>query len=415
MASNPKRTFPFGGKTQTPPQKKTRSIFAPNQENKLENSDANSDDEVTSPNKPKDQTKQTFGNKKSHAPLAEKMRPNELSDYVGQSHLIGPKTLLHDLLRNGEIPSMILWGPPGCGKTSLVNVIMQESKKLSDIPVKFIKLSATTSSINDVRKAVTEAENQAKQGRRTVVFMDEIHRFNKLQQDIFLPHVEAGTFILIGATTENPSSGLNSALLSRCRVFVLKKLQKENLVSILMKAIKMMDGEVVTESEIISKVDSDTKFFVEQKILEWLAEACDGDARVALGGLEMTVQARVSNANISSKPIKLNLNDVKHSLEKAQSLTGKKSDNISQLYSALHHSIVADEDNAALYWLARIMDTGEDPVYIARKLVRIASEDIGLADDYALGPNFKNIVREENLNKNHLPQGLENMNFFNDE
>ncbi|OXU24237.1 hypothetical protein TSAR_002191 [Trichomalopsis sarcophagae] len=472
MASNPKRTFPFGGKAQTPPQKKTRIIFASNQENKLEHSDANSDNEVTSPNKPKDQTKQTFGNKKSHAPLAEKMRPNKLSDYAGQSHLIGPRTLLYDLLRNGEIPSMILWGPPGCGKAYFFG-------------------QPTTSSINDVRKAVTEAENQAKQGRRTVVFMDEIHRFNKLQQDIFLPHVEAGTFILIGATTENPSSGLNSALLSRCRVFVLKKLQKENLVSILMKAIKIMDGEVVAESEIISKVNSDTKFFVAQNILEWLAEACDGDARVALGGLEMTVQARVSNANISSKPIKLNLNDVKHSLEKAQSLTGKKSDNISQLYSALHHSIVADEDNAALYWLARIMDTGEDPVYIARKLVRIASEDIGLADDYALdtavhtmnacqmigmpecdvvlaqcvvyltraekskeasnalkkskgiienhkgpqpkvplfikdtsaqkklkatlGPNFKNIVREENLNKNHLPQGLENVNFFNDE
>lgn len=262
---------------------------------------------------------------------------------------------------------------------------MQESKQVSDTPVKFIKLSATTSSINDVRKSVTEAENQAKQGRRTVVFMDEIHRFNKLQQDIFLPHVEAGTFVLIGATTENPSSGLNSALLSRCRVFVLKKLQKENLICILTKAIKMMDGEVIADNEKMSKTYSDTKFLVEQKIVEWLAEACDGDARVALGGFEMTVQARVSNANISTNPIKLNLNDIKYSLEKAQSLTGKKSDNISQLYSALHHSIVADEDNAALYWLARIMDTGEDPVYIARKLVRIASEDIGLADDYALG------------------------------
>jgi len=205
----------------------------------------------------------------------------------------------------------------------LINVIIKDSKKSSYIPTKFIKLSATTASINDVRKAVTEAEKNAKQGRRTVVFMDEIHRFNKLQQDIFLPHVEAGTFILIGATTENPSSGLNSALLSRCRVFVLKKLEKNDLLSILSKAVKSKDGKIVSEKQKIEQ-DSDVKFVISQEVLDWLAEVCDGDARVALGALEIAVEMKVSNTDQENLSINLNIDDVKDSLLKTQILTDKK-------------------------------------------------------------------------------------------
>ncbi|KAJ8686287.1 hypothetical protein QAD02_022081 [Eretmocerus hayati] len=320
--------------------------------------------------------------KDDHLPLAEKMRPNKLDDYIGQSHLIGPKTILNDLLKNGEIPSMILWGPPGCGKTSLINVIIQECKKMSDNPIRFIKMSATTTGINDVRKAVTEAENQSKLGRRTVVFMDEIHRFNKLQQDIFLPHVEAGTFILIGATTENPSSGLNSALLSRCRVFVLKKLTKEELISITTKAISSMGGKVVGKGQDQGQGRSKVQFIIDEELVEWLAECCDGDARVALSGLEMSVQATVSKSQ--SKTAVLELENIKTSLMKMQSLSEKKTDYLHHLHSALYHCIVASDENAALYWLARVMETGEDPVYTSRKLIAIAGEEVGLDDEFAM-------------------------------
>lgn len=236
-----------------------------------------------------------------------------------------------------------------------------------------------------MRKAVTEAEKNAKQGRRTVVFMDEIHRFNKLQQDIFLPHVEAGTFILIGATTENPSSGLNSALLSRCRVFVLKKLEKSDLLLILSKAVKSMNGEIISVIKPESmEQDSDVKFLIHQEVIDWLAEVCDGDARVALGALEIAVEMKLSAIEGENQLINIDIADVKESLLKTQILTDKKSDNLYQLHSALHHSIMGNDDNAALYWLARIMETGEDPVYTATKLIRIASEDICIDDEHAL-------------------------------
>lgn len=266
----------------------------------------------------------------------------------------------------------------------MINVIIRDSKKSSYSPTKFIKLSATTAGINDVRKAVSEAEKNSKQGRRTVVFMDEIHRFNKLQQDIFLPHVEAGTFTLIGATTENPSSGLNSALLSRCRVFVLKKLEKNELLLILSKAVKSLNGEITTVKKESKEQDSDPKFSISQEVLDWLADVCDGDARVALGALEIAVEVKSSNTDEENKLISINLDDVKKSLLRTQILTDKKTDTLHQLHSALHHCILADDDNAALYWLARIMETGEDPVYTATKLIRIASENISISDEHAL-------------------------------
>ncbi|XP_014212746.1 ATPase WRNIP1 isoform X2 [Copidosoma floridanum] len=371
--------------------------------------------------------------------------------------------------------------------TSLVNVIIQESKKLSDSTVRFVKLSATSAGINDVKKVVTEAETLAKEGKRTVVFMDEIHRFNKLQQDIFLPHVEAGTFTLIGATTENPSSSLNSALLSRCRVFVLNKLSKEDLIEILSKAVTSMSGKIVKKSKKQVMEDSNVKFYIEDVIIDWLADICDGDARVALGGLEIAVQTKLSDTTSGSQPIVLNLSDIKDSLKETQCLSDKN-DSVNHMYSALHYSILGNDINAALYWLVRILDIKEDPVCIAKRLIRIASEAIGTDDELslsmavntlqacqmiglpecdvmlaecviylagaekseevakayaksvntienqkgpqpkvplfikdtssqgklkaALGKNYKESISVENLNKCHLPEGLENANFF---
>lgn len=269
----------------------------------------------------------------------------------------------------------------------MVNVIVQESKKFSTNCVKFVKLSATSASINDVRKIVTDAESQGKRGKPTVViFMDEIHRFNKLQQDIFLPHVEAGTFVLIGATTENPSSSLNSALLSRCRVFVLNKLRKDDLTEILAKAVVSLSGKILKQDDVVDvqKNENFIKFYVKIEIINWLAEKCDGDARVALSGLEIAVKTKSStcSANDSIVPVILNLSDVKNGIIETESLADG---NVNHMYCALHHSILGSDDNAALYWLIRILDTKEDPICLAKQLVRIASENTD--DELALG-NF---------------------------
>jgi putative ATPase len=213
--------------------------------------------------------------------------------------------------------------------------------------------------------------------------MKEIHKFNKLQQDIFLPHIEAGTFILIGTTIENPSS-LNSALLSRCRVFKINKLQKDDLIIILSKAVELIHGEIILKTENSREKNLRSSFFIEQVVIDWLAEVCDGDGKIALNGLEMAVQTQLSNTDNNIKPFNLNINDMKYSLTEIQTSNNKKSDNIYHMHSALHHCIIADDDNAALYWLARIMETGEDPVYIAKRLVRIASEDIDFDDEDAI-------------------------------
>ncbi|XP_011494365.1 PREDICTED: ATPase WRNIP1-like isoform X2 [Ceratosolen solmsi marchali] len=315
----------------------------------------------------------------NYVPLTKRMRPNNLNDYVGQSHVIGPKTVLYNLLKTGVIPSMIVWGPPGCGKDALVNLIIEENKTLCDGLITLIELSASTASINDIKKAVKEAKTTSNQ---TIIIMNEIHKFNKLQQDIFLPHVEAGTFILIGITIENPFS-LNSALLSRCRIFMLNKLQKDDLISILSKAVKSINGEIILKSKNATESNVTTSFFIDQEVIVWLAEMCDGDCKIALNGLESAVEAKVSNIDKSTKPINLNISDIKCSLTAIQATNNKQSDNIYQMHSALHHCIIGDDENAALYWLARIMETGEDPVYIAKRLVRVASEDIDFDDEDA--------------------------------
>ncbi|XP_077272354.1 ATPase WRNIP1 [Temnothorax americanus] len=347
------------------------------------------------------ESKKPRGNER--VPLAEQMRPTSLLNFVGQKHILGPRTVLSELLQKGEIPNMILWGPPGCGKTSLANVIAHICK--NDRKQRFVKLSAAMAGVQEVKEVISIASNHAKYAQRTIVFMDEIHRFNKLQQDVFLPHVESGTITLIGATTENPSFSLNSALLSRCRVIVLHKLSIANLLSILKRAVISLGGIIHAsdkgestlqdiseentseESRVEMESSCDTKFIVDEPTIEWLAGTCDGDARIALGGLEMAVQCKAPNEEelLDAGPALITLDDIKESLKKTHMLYDKTGEQHYDMISALHKSVRASDENASLYWLTRMIAGGEDPVYIARRLVRMASEDIGLADPKALG------------------------------
>ncbi|KAI4483374.1 hypothetical protein M0802_013424 [Mischocyttarus mexicanus] len=336
-----------------------------------------------------------------HVPLAERMRPSNLSEYVGQNHILGPECTLFQLLRKGEVPNIILWGPPGCGKTSLANVIAHICKTNTKSRMRYVKLSAAMAGVNDLKEVINIAANELKFGRRTTVFMDEIHRFNKTQQDVFLPHVESGTITLIGATTENPSYTLNSALLSRCRVVVLEKLTISNLISILKCALSSLGGIIQISSESKSKNNfcnninpeasgsntlSSPRFIVDEATIEWLAETCDGDARIALGGLELAVQSKtpIKEEFVETDPVLITLNDVKENLKKTHMLYDRKGDQHYDMISALHKAVRASDENASLYWLTRMIAGGEDPVYIARRLVRMASEDVGLADPKAL-------------------------------
>ncbi|XP_012529510.1 ATPase WRNIP1 [Monomorium pharaonis] len=335
-----------------------------------------------------------------HVPLAEQMRPTSLLNFVGQKHILGPRTMLSELLQKGKIPNMILWGPPGCGKTSLANVIAHMCKNDTDRNLRYVKLSAAMAGVQDVKEVIGVASNHAKYAQRTIVFMDEIHRFNKTQQDVFLPHVESGTITLVGATTENPSFSLNSALLSRCRVIVLHKLSIVNLISILKRAVISLGGIIHTldkrqstlqeeENGIIDMESScNTKFIIDEPTIEWLAGTCDGDARIALGGLEMAARSKVPKTKeelFNIGPATITLNDVQESLKKTHMLYDKTGDQHYDMISALHKSVRASDENASIYWLTRMISGGEDPVYIARRLVRMASEDIGLADPKALG------------------------------
>ncbi|XP_032664738.1 ATPase WRNIP1-like isoform X2 [Odontomachus brunneus] len=349
------------------------------------------------------QNKKFCGNER--IPLAEQMRPTSLLNFVGQKHILGPRTMLSELLQKGEIPNMILWGPPGCGKTSLANVIAHRCKNDTSHKLRYVKLSAAMAGVQEVKEVINVAANHAKYAQRTIVFMDEIHRFNKTQQDVFLPHVESGVITLIGATTENPSFSLNSALLSRCRVIVLHKLSIVNLVSILRRAVISLNGVIhlseksetlqnngeqstsMEESRVIGEPSHDTKFIVDEPTIEWLAGTCDGDARIALGGLELAVRSKAPNEEDSPEagPAIITLSDVEESLKKTHMLYDKKGEQHYDMISALHKSVRASDENASLYWLTRMISGGEDPVYIARRLVRMATEDIGLADPKALG------------------------------
>ncbi|TSR16014.1 ATPase WRNIP1 [Bagarius yarrelli] len=328
----------------------------------------------------------------SDKPLAEKMRPCTLEEYFGQNKVLGEHTLLRSLLQSQEIPSLILWGPPGCGKTTLAHIIASSSKKKGT--ARFVTLSATSTSTSEVREVIKQAQNELRLcKRKTILFIDEIHRFNKSQQDTFLPHVECGTITLIGATTENPSFQVNSALLSRCRVLVLEKLSVSAMSSILRRAVDSLGLIVLPDDHSGPDCSAEKQVCIEQKALDTIAHLCDGDARSALNGLQLAVQACVNRTPSAETHTPKNTvvqeEHVKEGLQRSHILydkagkvcTGEEHYNC---ISALHKSMRGSDESAALYWLGRMLEGGEDPLYVARRLVRFASEDVGLADPAAL-------------------------------
>lgn len=287
----------------------------------------------------------------STQPLAARMRPESLDDFAGQEHLIGEGKILRRIIDSDRIPSMIFWGPPGVGKTTLASIIARKTK------AEFITFSAVTGGIKEIREVMKQADSNRSFGTRTIVFVDEIHRFNKAQQDAFLPFVERGSIILIGATTENPSFEVNGALLSRCKVFVLKPLGVEDIVKVLRRGLKILG------------VNAD------DDILSAIADFSNGDARSAISLLEMA--AVNSDGNITPEIIE-------QCTSRKSLLYDKNGEEHYNLISALHKSMRNSDPDAAVYWLARMLEAGEDPLYIARRVVRFASEDVGLAEPSAL-------------------------------
>lgn len=296
-------------------------------------------------------------------PLAARLRPQNLEEYVGQTHLLGPGKVLRRLIESDQISSMIFWGPPGIGKTTLARIIANRTHSA------FIDFSAVTSGIKEIRTVMQQAEQNRFCGERTIVFVDEIHRFNKAQQDAFLPFVEKGSIILIGATTENPSFEINSALLSRCKVFVLQALKTEELKSLLVRALKDSRGFGGQDIRI------------SEDLLEMIANFANGDARNALSTLEMVVL----NGELDSRgTVTVTKETVEQCTSKKSLLYDKKGEEHYNLISALHKSMRNSDPDAAVYWLARMLEAGEDPLYVARRVTRFASEDVGLADPKAL-------------------------------
>ena len=295
-------------------------------------------------------------------PLAYRMRPRNLNEFVGQEHLIGENKILRKIIESDHIPSMIFWGPPGVGKTTLARIIARATKS------EFITFSAVTSGIKEIKQVMEEADTNKKMGINTIVFVDEIHRFNKAQQDAFLPFVEKGSIVLIGATTENPSFEINNALLSRCRVFVLKELTTKDILTLLKRAIE--DDRGFGNSTI--KISDEN--------LEFIAEFAGGDARFALTTLDMII----TNGKTKEGIIEVTKEDIEELLNKKSLLYDKNGEDHYNIISALHKSMRNSDPDAAVYWLARMLEAGEDPIYIARRITRFASEDIGLADTNAL-------------------------------
>ncbi len=295
-------------------------------------------------------------------PLAARLRPRSLEEFVGQEKLVGEGRPLRRLIEGDRLSSMIFWGPPGVGKTTLAKIIAEMSK------ASFIDFSAVTSGIKEIKSVMEEAEQNRRYGQRTILFIDEIHRFNKAQQDAFLPYVEKGSIVLIGATTENPSFEVNGALLSRCKVFVLDPLKPSDIVTLLKRALSDPRGF------------GGEKIEIEDSLLEAIATFSNGDARSALSTLEMVV---LNGEEVDGKTL-VSKETVEQCTSKKSLLYDKKGEEHYNLISALHKSMRNSDPDAAVYWLARMLEAGEDPLYIARRMTRFASEDVGLADPRAV-------------------------------
>lgn len=304
-----------------------------------------------------------FDDRQQSAPLASRLRPESLSEYVGQGHLIGEGKILRRLIETDQVSSMIFWGPPGVGKTTLARIIARQTR------AQFVEFSAVTSGIKEVKEVMNQAEQNRKMGIRTLLFTDEIHRFNKAQQDAFLPFVEKGSIVLVGATTENPSFEINSALLSRCKVFILKALEEEELTALLRHALKSPKGF------------GNLELLIEETHLQAIARFANGDARTALNTLEMAVLNGKMNED---GVICIDEELLAQCMNRRSLLYDKNGEEHYNIISALHKSMRNSDPDAALYWMHRMLHGGEDPLYIARRLIRFASEDVGMADSQAL-------------------------------
>lgn len=303
-----------------------------------------------------------FDDRAAVGPLASRLRPSGLEEFVGQKHLLGEGKVLRRIIDQDMVCSMIFWGPPGVGKTTLARIIANRTR------ASFVDFSAVTSGIKEIKEVMAQAERDRHIGLRTLVFVDEIHRFNKAQQDAFLPYVEKGSIILIGATTENPSFEINAALLSRCKVFVLQALQTDDLVKLLHHALTSPLGL------------GDQRIGITEDMLRMIAQFANGDARTALNTLEMAVL----NGEISAEETTVTAEVLEQCISRKSLLYDKNGEEHYNLISALHKSMRNSDPDAALYWLARMLEAGEDPLYVARRLIRFASEDIGMADSQAL-------------------------------
>ena len=390
----------------SPPSSRETEKYMPSKKRKVSNVSTDNLDTPGFPQVPfSTKNSGTPSHAASKSPLADFMRPASIADYVGQDHIMGPNSILHSVVESGHIPSLVLWGPPGCGKTTLALILARAAREKAG--ARFVQLSATVDGVKEIKEVVKVSRNdKAVLKRQTILFIDEIHQFNKRQQDVFLPHVEDGTITLIGATTENPSFKLNSALLSRCHVLVLHKLDSGHVESILKRAMGRLCAIEEEEYEERGRNGDPVKeklVIVDKDVVPMLSSFCDGDARNALNALQIAVEAvqskhQSSQRNGGDQPAsdldegvsqtsalpRVTVSDAKESLQRSHLLYDRAGEEHYNCISALHKSMRGSHASASLYWLARMLSAGEDPLYVARRIIRCASEDIGMADPSAL-------------------------------